>query len=694
MADDVTLIRNLGLVGQGGSGKTSVGDAILLAGGATNRLGSVADGTSNFDFDPEEIKHKVSLGASLHHVAWSKHQVTLIDTPGYMNFLQDTLNCMRVCSGLTFVLSPGPGEIKVEAERVWARADELSLPRVAFVNKMDKDRADFEAAVDELSKVLGARPVVLQLPIGAAETFRGVVDLLRMKALVRQDNGTVKEESIPADLKDAADVARERMIEAAAEATDEWTERYLENGTLTDEELQQALRQGTAACRFVPVLCGSATKGVGVQGLLDAVVGFLPSPAERPAAQGVDPKLEEPIERHAEPGSAFSGLVFKTIVDPFAGRLSVFQVLSGTAKADSTVFNVNKDSREHLGHLFRLEGKKQQPVDKAIAGEIVAVAKLKNTHSGDTLTDEKAPIQYPGLVLLPSVMSFALEPKSKGDEEKASQALHKMTEEDLALHVHRDPQTHELILSGVGQSHIEIVVERLKRKYGVEVELKTPKVPYKETIKGRAKAQGKLKKQTGGRGQYGDTWIEVEALPRGRGFEFANAIKGGVVPQQYVPAVEKGIREAMHEGYLAGYEMVDVKATLYDGSYHDVDSSEMAFKIAASLGFKACVAQAKPILLEPIMQIEVVVPDDSMGDVIGDLNSRRGRVLGVDPKPSGQVIRAIVPMSEVLKYAPDLRSLTGGRGSFSLEFKGYEELPAHLVDKVVKEAEAAKAAKS
>jgi elongation factor G len=694
MADDVKRIRNLGLVGQGGAGKTTTADAMLLVGGATNRLGSVADGSSNFDFEPEEVKHQVSFFAALHHVDWDKHEVTLLDTPGYMNFLQDTLNCMQVCSGLVFVLSPGPGEIKVEAERLWARADELELPRLAFVSKLDKDRADFQAAVDELSKVLGARPVVLQIPMGSGDSFRGVIDLQRMKALVTNADGKVKEEGIPGDLKAAADAARERMIEAAAEATDDMTERYLENGTLTADELTQALREGTAACRFVPVLCGAAGSTAGIHALLDAVVQFLPSPAERPAVAGVDPKLEEPIERHPDPESAFSGLVFKTIVDPFAGRLSVFQVRSGTVKADSTVFNANKDGKEHLGHLFRLQGKKQQQVDQALAGEIVAVAKLKNTSSGDTLTDEKAPILYPGLELLPSVMSFALEPKSKGDEEKASQALHKMMEEDLALRVQRDPQTHELILSGVGQSHIEVVVERLKRKYGVEVDLKTPKVPYKETIKGKAKSQGKLKKQTGGRGQYGDTWIEIEPLPRGGGFEFVNAIKGGVVPGQYIPAVEKGIREAMHEGFLAGCEMVDIKATLYDGSYHDVDSSEMAFKIAASVGFKSCVAQAKPILLEPIMQIEVVVPDDCMGDVIGDLNSRRGRVLGVDAKPSGQVIRAQVPMAEVLKYAPDLRSMTGGRGSFSLEFQSYEELPAHLVDKVVREAEAAKAAKS
>jgi elongation factor G len=484
------------------------------------------------------------------------------------------------------------------------------------------------------------------------------------------------------------------MVESAAEANDTLTEKYLENGTLTNEEVVQALREGTLGRSFVPVLCGSGAKLIGMQPLLDASIDYLACAGDLGVLVGEDPKIKERIERRPEATEVFSGFVIKTIVDPFAGKLSIFRVLSGKVLADSTVLNVNKDGKERLGHLFKLTGKKQTQVPHAIAGEIVAVAKLKDTATGDTLADEKAPILYPRFTQAPPAISFAVEPKSKGDEEKATQALARMMEEDPSLEMHRDPQTRELILSGVGQLHIEVVIERLKRKYGAEVELKAPKVPYKETIKGRAEAQGKLKKQTGGRGQYGDAWLKVEPLPRGTGFEFKDEIVGGVIPRQYIPAVEKGIREALHEGILAGYPIVDVRATLYDGSYHDVDSSEMAFKIAASMGFKTALSKAKPVLLEPIMSMEVAVPDDAMGDVIGDLNSRRGKVLGVDSKPGGQVIRAHVPMSEVLKYSPDLRSMTSGRGSFTIAFSHFEEMPAHLAERVIKEAEAAKAAKA
>lgn len=693
MADDVKLIRSVGVVGQGGAGKTSLADAVLFSAGAVTRLGRIDDGSSNYDFEPEEIRRKITLSTAFYHLAWKKHEITLVDMPGYANFLQDALNCMRACTGLVFVLAPASGEIRVEAEKLWARSDELHLPVVAFVSRMDRERADFQAAVDDMKKILGANPVPIQHPIGAAESFRGVVDLINMKALIAQPDGSLKEDAIPADLKADVDAARERMVEAAAEANDTLTEKYLENGTLTNDEVVQALREGTLARRFVPVLCGASPKTIGMQPLLDATIDYLASAEDLGVLRGEDPKIKEPIERRPEIGEAFSALVFKTIVDPFAGKLSIFRVLSGKVAADSTVFNVNKDARERLGHLLRLVGKKQTQVTHAIPGEIVAVAKLKDTATGDTLADEKAPILYPGFTQSPPAISFAVEPKSKGDEEKATQALAKMMEEDPSLEMHRDPQTRELILSGVGQLHIEVVIERLKRKYGAEVELKAPKVPYKETIKGRAEAQGKLKKQTGGRGQFGDAWLRVEPLARGTGFEFADEVVGGVVPRQYIPAVEKGVREALNEGILAGYPIVDVKVSLYDGSYHEVDSSEMAFKIAASLGFKTALGKAKPILLEPIMSMEIVTPDDAMGDVIGDLNSRRGKVLGVDSKPGGQVIRAQVPMSEVLKYSPDLRSMTSGRGSFTVAFSHYEEMPAHLAERVIKESGAAKAAK-
>ncbi|MBI3783877.1 MAG: elongation factor G [Deltaproteobacteria bacterium] len=693
MADDVRLVRSIGVVGQGGVGKTSLADAMVFGAGAVNRLGRVDDDSSNFDFDPEEIRRKTSLSTSFFHCTWKKHDITIVDMPGYANFLADTINCMRGCTGIVFVAAAAAHEIRIEAERIWARAEELKLPVVTFITRIDRERADYAAALDDLKKILAAKLVPVQLPIGNAETFKGIVDLIAMKAYLAQADGGMSEAPIPADVADDAAKAREQMIELAAEATDELTEKYLEAGTLTNEELVHALREGTVTRRFSPVLFGTGSKAIGIQPLLDATINFLGSAADLGALPGKDPKIREPITRRPEAGEPFSGIVLKTIIDPFAGKLSVFRVLSGKVSSDSTVANSTRDTKERLGHLLQLAGKKQNQVQHAVAGEIVAVAKLKETATGDTLTDEKAPIVYPGFSLPPPSISFAIEPKSKGDDEKASQALARMMEEDPSLEMHRDPQTHELILSGVGQIHIEVVIDRLKRKYGAEVELKAPKVPYKETIKGRAEAQGKLKKQTGGRGQYGDAWLKVDPLPRGTGFEFVDAIKGGVVPRQYIPAVEKGVREALTEGFLAHYPIVDVKVTLYDGSYHEVDSSEMAFKIAASMGFKTAVEKAKPILLEPIMSMEIACPDDSMGDVIGDLNSRRGKVLGVDAKAGGQVIKAQVPMAEVLKYSPDLRSMTSGRGAFTIAFSHYEELPAHLTEKVVKEAEVARAAK-
>lgn len=692
MATEVTQIRNIGIIGQGGSGKTSLADAMLFVAGATTRRGSVDDGSSAFDFEPEETRRKLSLGTAFHHAPWKKQQITLVDTPGYINFLTDGLNSMRACTAAVFVLEPSAGGVKVEAERLWDRAEQLALPCIGFVTKMDRENADFEAALKDVREVLRGKPVPLQLPIGSAESFRGVVDLIGMRALIGQPDGSIKEEAVPADLADAAKAAREQLMEAAAETDDALVEQYLESGELTDEQLAQALRTAVREARFLPVLCGSGIKTIGVAPLLDLLVDYTPSPADRAPAVGEDPKTGEPIERPPSPSAPFSAIVLKTIVDPFSGKLCVFQVVSGELKGDTAVLNVNKESKERMGHLLRLEGKKQSQVEKLTTGEIGAVAKLKDTEAGHTLADEKAPIRYPGLVPFSAAISFAIEPRVKGDEEKVIQSLHKLAEEDHTLKLERDAQTKEIILSGVGQLHIEVTVEKLKRKFGVDVELKAPKVPYKETIKGSAKAQGRLKKQTGGRGQFGDAWLEVSARPRGAGFEFVDDVVGGVIPRQFIPAVEKGVREALHEGILAGNEIVDVRVRLYDGSHHSVDSSEMAFKIAASMGFKTALANAKPILLEPIMALEIAVPDDSMGDVIGDLNSRRGKVLGVDPKVGTQVIRALVPMAEVLRYSPDLRSLTSGRGAFTMEFDHYEELPAHLAEKVIKEAEERKAA--
>ena len=685
---DVTQIRNVGIVGQGGTGKTSLAEAILFGTGATTRLGAVDDESSNFDVEPEEHRRRLSLTTAFHHGAWNKCDITIADTPGYANFLADGLNCLRGCTGVVFVAEATAGAMKVEAEKIWARVEELSLARIAFVTKLDRDNADFDAAVADFKGTLGANAVPVQIPIGSADGFRGVVDLIKMRALVSDGDGKTSQQDIPAEMQGAAESAREALIESVAETDDELLERYLDAGTLEDDELVAALHKAVKDGVVMPVLCGAGTANVGTRPLLDAIVELIPSPAERSAAVGVDPASGEEIERAPSPSEPVSLYVFKTIADPFSGKLSVFQVLSGELSGDTAVLNSTKGTKERVGHLLKLEGKKQEQVGKLITGEIGAVAKLKHTDAGDTLCDEKSPIRYPGLMKVSSAISFAIEPKSKADEDKATQGLLKLAEEDPTLKIERDGQSKQIIVSGVGQLHIEVAVEKLHRKFGVEVELKDPKVPYKETIKKSAKAQRRLKKQSGGRGQFGDTWIEIEPLPHGAGFEFVSKIVGGVIPRQYIPAVEKGIQEAMAGGVIAGYEMVDVKATLYDGSHHNVDSSEMAFKIAASMGFKNAVADAKPVLLEPVMTLEVSVPDECMGDVIGDLNSRRGKVLGVDPKAGVQAIRAHVPMAEVLRYAPDLRSITSGRGSFTMELGGYEEVPAHLAEKIKAAAQA------
>jgi elongation factor G len=566
------------------------------------------------------------------------------------------------------------------------------LPRIAFISRLDRERSSFEAAMTDLEKALEAYPVALTIPIGHEATFNGVVDLLRMKALVYSDiTGKPKEEELGGDLKTQAEAERTRLCEAVAESNDELLEKYLDKGTLEDEELRAALRTAVLGGKLTPVLCGSGAKNIGIDLLLDAILTLLPAPNERPARQGVDAD-GAPVERAPDAAAPFSAFVFKTVVDPFAGKLSIFRVVSGQAMSDVAVLNSTRGARERFGQLLRLEGKKQSPIASALPGEIAAVAKLKDTTTGDTLCDEKAAVIFAPPDRPAPVISFAIRPKSKGDEEKASQALARMVEEDPALEMHRDPQTHEIILSGNGQMHIEVTVEKLKRKFNVEVELQSPKVPYKETIKGRAEAQGKYKRQSGGRGQYGDCWLRVEPLQRGGGFEFKDEIVGGVIPRQFIPSVEKGVRNTLIEGFLAGYPVVDVKVAVYDGSFHAVDSSDMAFQIAASMGLKAAFEKARPIILEPVVSLEVACPEECMGDVIGDLNSRRGKVLGMDRKGQSQVIKALVPMSEVLKYAPVLRSITSGRGSFESHFSHYEEAPAHIAEKIVKETRDAREA--
>jgi elongation factor G len=690
-ADDVIRIRSVAIVGQGGTGKTTVADALLFAAGAVNRIGRVDDGTSAFDTEPEEVRRKTSITGAVHHASWKKHELNLVDTPGYSAFLHDTRNCLAAVTGAVLVLGPTGGEVKVETEKIWAWCEELGLPRIGFVTRLDRERANLENALADLA-VLGAKPAVLHVPIGGEAEFRGVVDVLSGRAFLYQgDSGTFQEGAPPAELADAVATAREQLVEAIAEANDPLLEKYLEGTELGLDELRAGLRDATRGGRLLPVLCGAGARAIGLHPLLDAIVELLPSAADLPAWTGTNPKSGDSIERRADPGAPFSAFCFKTVVDPFAGKLSVLRVVSGRPSADLACVNTSRETRERIAHPLKLEGKKQVQASTVLPGDIIAVAKLKDTQTGDTLADEKHPVVFPLLPDAPAAISFALQPKSKADDEKVMQGLHRLMEEDTALRVHRDEQTKEFVISGTGQLHVEVAVERLKRKFGVDVELKAPKVPYKETIRGTAKAQGKHKRQTGGHGQYGDTWIELSPLPRGGGFEFEDAIVGGVIPRNFIPAVEKGVRELLPQGLLAGYPIVDVKVKLYDGSYHDVDSSEMAFKTAAHIGFKKAFEMCRPVLLEPIMTIAVTVPEEHMGDVIGDLNSRRGKVLGAETKGHSQVIRAHVPMAEVLRYAPDLRSMTAGRGDFQLEFSHYEEVPPHLAERVIKEAQAAKA---
>ena len=683
---NINQLRNIGLVAHGDAGKTSLAEAMLFTSGASDRLGKVGDVSSVMDFDPDEIKRGVTINSSLAFCEWNSHKINIVDTPGYVNFIAETRGSMRVIDTAIVVISADEG-VQVITERVWKWADEDILPRAIFINKMDHERANFTKVVDDVEKIFKKKPVKFQIPIGTSEKFKGVVDLIKMQSYLfaNDQSGKVTEGDIPSDLKDEVDKYREELIEAAAEAIDELTEKYLDEGSLTDDEIKKGLKAGINNASIVPVLCGSAVNNHGISSLMDIIVEYFPSPDVRPPIKGKDNSQKE-IERQNSAKEPLSALVFKTIADPYAGQLTLFRIYSGVLKSDSSVLNSTKESKEKLGSLFCIQGKKQTSVSSISAGDFGVVAKLKNTITGDTFSDDKKVIIFEPIKFPRPVLSLAVVPKKKQDEEKLSFSLQRLVVEEPTLQVSRDPQTKELIISGMGQLHLEIIVARLKRKFGVEVDVKTPKVPYKETIRGTTKVQGKYKKQSGGRGQYGDTWLELTSLPHGEGFKFINKIVGGAIPRQYIPAVEKGIVEAMNGGVLAGYPLVDVQVTLYDGSFHDVDSSEMAFKIAASMGFKKGVTECRPVLLEPVMTMEITVPGEMMGDVIGDVNSRRGKVLGVNPGGSNQAIKANVPMAEVLKYAPDLRALTGGRGNFTIEFSHYEEVPKHLTDKIIEQS--------
>jgi elongation factor G len=687
---DTAKIRNLGIVAQGDAGKTSLTEAMLFNTGMTDRLGKVDDGSSTMDFEPEEVKRHITITSKLHHCEWEGHSLHLVDTPGYTNFLHDTRNCLRILGGAVLVVSAVDG-VKAQTNTLWKWMDEFEVPRIAFVNKLDRERADYLKTVDDLEKSLDTRAVAVNMPMGAEENFKGVIDLVNMKARVFQfdDKGSYEETEIPAEYQDEADRLHLMLVEAAAEADDELMEKYLETDSLTHDEVLRGLREGTLTNVFTPVLCGSATANIGVRQLLDYITYCLPSPIDKGIQHGVNPKSGEAAQRQPNPDEPFSAMVFKTISDPYAGKLTLFRIYSGTLKPDSIVYNPNKETTERIATILEMEGKKQKTMNVAEAGDICAVAKLKETETGDTLCDGAKPILYESPVTLKPVISFALEAKSKGDEDKIHSSLKRLMEEDPTLQVQRDDETKEMILAGMGQVHVEVAVEKLKRKFGVEVVLKEPKVPYRETIKKTIEQAYRHKKQSGGKGQFADVNIKLAPLPRGGGYEFVDKIVGGVIPRSFIPAVDKGIQESMRKGGLAGFPVQDFQITLFDGSHHSVDSSEMAFKIAGSMAFKKAMEKASPVLLEPVMEMEITVPDDCVGDVIGDMNQRRGRVLGVDPQGSNQVVKVTVPMSEVLKYAPELRSMTSDRGLFTMEFSHYDEVPSHLTAKIVAEANAA-----
>lgn len=683
---DTTKIRNLGIVGQGGAGKTSLTEAILFNTGMTDRLGKVDQGTSVMDFEPEEIKRRITISSSLNHCEWREHSLHIVDTPGYTNFLHDTRNCLRILGGAILVVSAVDG-VKAQTTKIWQWAQEFEIPRIIFVNKLDRERADFLRTVDDVSKSLKTRAVAVAIPVGEGEEFKGIIELVDMKARFFKfdELGSYDETDIPAEYLEEAQRLRTQMVEAAAEADDELMEKYLEQGELSREEILRGLREGTLTKVFTPVLCGSATANIGVRNLLNFVINCLPSPIDRGIQYGTNPKTEQKEQRRPDPAEPFSAMVFKTVNDPYAGKLTLMRIYSGTLHSDSLVYNPNRETTERIGQLFEMEGKKQKPLTVAEAGDIVAVAKLKETSTGDTLCDGAKPILYPSPLTLKPVISFALQAKSKGDEDKIMSSLQKLMEEDPTLQFSREEETKEMLLSGMGQVHVEVAIEKLKRKYGVEVVLKEPKVPYRETVKKGVKQHYRHRKQSGGRGQFADVHIELEPLPRGSGYEFVDKIVGGVVPRQYIPAVDKGVQEALRHGVLAGFPVQDFRVILYDGSHHSVDSSEMAFKIAGSMAFKKAMEDANPVLLEPVMHVEITVPDECMGDVIGDMNSRRGKILGVEPQSGSQVIGVQVPMAEVLKYAPDLRSMTSDRGLFTMEFSHYEEVPPHLTAKILAE---------
>jgi elongation factor G len=686
---DAASIRNVAVVGHGGSGKTQLVSAMLFAAGAVNRLGKVDDGSTITDFDDEEIARKHTLSSSLAHAEWQKTKINIIDTPGFANFLTDAQAALRVAEAALVVVDAVAG-VEVQTEKLWEEAGALKVPRLVVLNRLERERASLERTLESLHRDCGRTIIPIQLPIGEEHDFSGVIDLVRMKAVTFAGDGSGRatEEEVPAALADRAKAARDQLIEMVAEADERLMEKFFEEGTLAQDDLVAGLRSAFVEGKVFPLVCTSGLHVIGIQPLLDAIVNYVPSPAER-SFPALDASGKETAVT-ASDTAPYAAFVWKTIADPFAGRITMMRVVAGVLKSDATVNNLTRETSERFGHLLALQGKTQTHVPELKAGDLGAVAKLKETRTNDVLAEKSTNIRIPPIKFPEPVLSYAIEPRSRGDEDKISTAMQRLNEEDPTISYARDPQTKELLLAGQGQLHIEVTVAKLKRRFGVEVNLKPPRIPYRETITASTEAHGRHKKQTGGHGQFGDCKIKVEPLARGADFEFVDDIFGGSIPRQFVPAVEKGIQDARMRGYLAGYPMVDFKATVFDGSYHPVDSNELSFKLAGSLAFKDAMSRARPTILEPVMQVEVYAPNDFAGDLMGDLNGRRGRIAGMDTRGTMTVIKAQVPMAEMLTYEQHLTSATGGRGTYHMEYSHYDEVPQHLQAKIISAAKAEK----
>jgi len=683
-------IRNVAVMGHGHAGKTSLVSAMLYTAGASQRMGRVDDGSATTDYDDEEIVRKMSISTGLAYAEWGKTKINLLDTPGFNMFVHEAKMVLPVVDAALIVVD-GVAGVEVVTQRVWNYCEEYKTPRVIVASRMDRERADAERVLDSLTNAFGRTVIPLELPIGKEKNLSGVVDLVRMKAYSYElgGNGKGKEGEIPADMKDIAQAAHEKLVEMIAEGNDALMEEFFDKGTIPEEHLIPALHDAIREDKIFPVLFASGLGNISTDRLMDFIVEFTPAASEHEAIRGeVTSGNGEPPQRKEADSEPVSLYVFKTVSDPFAGRISCFKVFSGVLKNDTSLQNFTRNTQEKLAHISIMQGKTAVPVTELHAGDIGAVAKLKDTLTGDTLGDKSAPIQYPRVKLPEPAITFAIEPKTRADEDKLGPGIHKLMEEDAMLRFFRDPQTKEFLIAGTGQQHIEVAVAKMKKRYHTEVNLKAPKVPYRETIRGRADVQGRHKKQTGGHGQYGDCKIKMEPLPRGSEFEFVNDIFGGAIPRNFIPAVEKGIKDAASRGYLAGYPVVDFKVVLYDGSYHDVDSNDLSFQLAGRIAFKKAMEQAKPTLLEPIMNVEITVPDEFAGSIMGDLNSRRGRIQGMDNKGGNTIVKAEVPMSEMLTYGADLTSMTQGRGSFNMEMHHYDVVPAQLQEKIIEKAKA------